>query len=114
MSQQVGKRNSLLCNTFASITLSTTKLSKIFENINEIQLCKSLGPNQLAKRTMEKGALFTQATKLAIDLKQDVENKYLLSALRRKLSQMNAAQYTYDINIESKYLHMGRCILQTS
>jgi len=65
-------------------------------------MTKSLGLNQLAKRTMEKGAMLTQATKLAIDLKQDVENRYLLSALRRRLSQMNAAQDTYGVTIESR------------
>ena len=47
---------------------------RIYESVGEIQLLKSLGLNQLAKRTTEKGALLTQATKLAVDLKNNVEN----------------------------------------
>ena len=101
-SQRVCKRNSLLCNIIASITSSTTKVSQAFENVGELQLSKSLGLSQLAKQTVEKGAMLTQVTKLAIDLKQYVENKYLLNGLRRRLAQRDVAQDKCGITIESR------------
>ena len=100
-SQQICKRNSLLCNTIAKISLFTSKVSQAFKNV-ELQLSKLLGLNQLAKQTLEKGALLTEATKLAIDLKKDVECKYLLNALRRRLSQRGMAQDTCGITIDNK------------
>ena len=74
----MSKRNGLLSRAIATITSSTQIVSLAFESVGEIQLPKSLGLNQLAKRTAKKGAMLTQATKLAIDLKNDVENKYLM------------------------------------
>jgi len=74
------KRNSLLSSTIVTITYSTKSVhvSQAFESVGEIQLPKYLGLNQLAKRTAKKGAMLP--TKLAVDLKNDAENKYLLNA----------------------------------
>jgi len=78
------KQNSLLSSTIATITSLTKSVSQAFESVGEIQLSKSVDLNQLAKWTAEKGAMLTQATKLAINLKND---EYLLNTLRRRLAQ---------------------------
>ena len=46
--------------------------------------------------------MLTQATKLAIDLKNDVENRYLLNALRRRIAQTTSSLDTSDVTIESR------------